>query len=105
MIYPPIGQLVKKTGNKYELVIATAKRARVIANEERAKEKQPAEPSGFVAVKTKADKPGKKPIVKAISDILEGKVYISRDGESYKTEGFDNVTVIGEALMSGEDAE
>lgn len=105
MIYPPIDQLVEKTGNKYELVIATAKRARVIANEEKAKEKQPAEQSGFIAVKSKAEKSAQKPIVKAINDILEGKVYISKDGSSYKTEGFDNVTVIGEVLISGEDAE
>ncbi|MBR6523619.1 MAG: DNA-directed RNA polymerase subunit omega [Clostridia bacterium] len=105
MIYPPIDQLVKKTGNKYELVIATAKRARVIANEEKAKEKQPVEQSGFMSVKTKTEKPVQKPIVKAINDILDGKVYIAKDGESFKTQGFENVTVIGEALMSGEDEE
>ena len=105
MIYPPIDQLVKKTGNKYELVIATAKRARVIANEEKAKEKQPAEQSGFIAVKAKAEKAVQKPIVKAINDILEGKVYITKEGSSFKTEGFDDVTVISEALAAGEDAE
>ncbi len=102
MIYPPIDQLVKKTGNKYELVIATAKRARVIANEERAKEKMPAEATTFMATKAKADKLAQKPIVKAINDIVEGKVYVTRENGSYKTEGFDGVTVIEEALTVGE---
>ena len=105
MIYPPIDQLVKKTGNKYELVIATAKRARVIANEEKAKEKQPAETNGFVSAKAKSEKQAQKPIVKAIYDIVEGKVYITKEDGNYKTEGFDDTTVIGEALMAGEKAE
>lgn len=30
MIYPPISELVKKTGSRYALVIETAKRARQI---------------------------------------------------------------------------
>ena len=87
MIYPPIDQLVEKTGNKYELVLATAKRARVIANADKAKEKQPAEQSGFAA-KTfaKSDKHSQKPIVKAISEIVDGKVYVVKNGEGYKTE-------------------
>lgn len=103
MIYPPINQLVEKTGNKYELVIATAKRARVIANEEKAKEKQPAEQSGFSVVKSaKSDKAVKKPIVKAIDEIVEGKVYVLKNGEVYKTEDFEKITSIEEALAAEE---
>lgn len=98
MIYPPINQLVEKTGNKYELVIATAKRARVIANTEIAKEKQAAEAANFMGTKVKADKTSKKPIVKAIGEIVEGKVYVVRDGEGYKTEGFETKTVIEQAF-------
>ena len=103
MIYPPIDQLVEKTGNKYELVIATAKRARVIANAEKAKEKLPAEQSGFSVVKNmKSDKAVKKPIVKAIDEIVEGKVYVLKNGEGYKTEGFEKITAIEEALEAEE---
>lgn len=100
MIYPPINELVEKTGNKYKLVIATAKRARVIATEDKAKEKMPVETSAFIAVKNavKADKNAQKPIVKAIGEILEGKVYVEKEGEGYKTEGFDDITAIQEAL-------
>ncbi len=32
MIYPPIAELVKKTGSRYALVIETAKRARQIVD-------------------------------------------------------------------------
>ncbi len=31
MIYPPIAELIKKTGSRYRLVIETAKRARQLA--------------------------------------------------------------------------
>lgn len=104
MIYPPIDQLVEKTGNKYELVIATAKRAREIANAEKAKEKQPAEQSNFIIAKNvvKSDKTVKKPIVKAIEEIVDGKVYVMKNGEGFKTEGFEEKTVIEEALQSKE---
>lgn len=105
MIYPPINQLVEKTGNKYELVIATAKRARVIAIDEKAKEKQPAEVNAFVAAKAKSEKAVQKPIIKAINEIVEGKVYVTRDGESYKTEGFEDISAIEQALAAGETTE
>ena len=99
MIYPPIDQLVEKTGNKYELVLATAKRARVIANADKAKEKQPAEQSGFAAkTAVKSDKYSEKPIVKAINEIVDGKVYVLKEGEGYKTEGFDEKTAFEQAL-------
>lgn len=103
MIYPPINQLVEKTGNKYELVIATAKRARTIANAEKAKEKLPAEQSGFAPAKSsKSDKTVKKPIVKAIDEIVEGKVYVLRNGEGYKSEGFEEISAIEKALEEQE---
>ncbi len=98
MIYPPINQLVEKTGNKYELVIATAKRARVIANSEITKEKQAAEAASFMGTKAKADKNAKKPIIKAINEIVEGKVYVVRNDEGYKTEGFETKTAIEQAF-------
>ena len=103
MIYPPIKKLVEKTGNKYELVIATAKRARVIANAEKAKEKQPAEQSGFSVIKSaKADKTVKKPIVKAIDEIVEGKVYVLKNGEGFKSEGFEKISAVKQALEAEE---
>lgn len=34
MIYPPIGELLEKTGTRYSLVILTAKRARQLASDE-----------------------------------------------------------------------
>ena len=40
MIYPPIKNLVAKTGKRYRLVVATAKRAREIAREETSAEKE-----------------------------------------------------------------
>lgn len=98
MIYPPIGQLVEKTGNKYELVIATAKRARVIASEEKTKEKQQVDLTPFMASKTKTEKIAVKPIVRAISEIVEGKVYVTRDGESYKSGDFGEISTFDEAL-------
>lgn len=101
MIYPPINQLVEKTGNKYELVIATAKRARVIATADRAKESQPTETSAYIAAKNavKNGKNSQKPIVKAIDDIVKGKVYVVKGEEGYKSEGFENKTAIEEALI------
>ncbi|MFA7636542.1 MAG: DNA-directed RNA polymerase subunit omega [Monoglobales bacterium] len=98
MIYPPIGQLVEKTGNKYELVIATAKRARAIANEEKTKEKQQVELTPFMAAKSKAEKTTVKPIIRAISEIMSGKVYVLKDGGSYKSGNFEEFSTFGEAL-------
>ena len=106
MIYPPINKLVEKTGNKYELVIATAKRARVIANAEKAKEKPQVEVNAFIAAKNaaKGDKNNQKAIVKAINDIVDGKVYVLKAGEGYKSGSFENITAIEEAL-NGETTE
>ena len=58
MIYPPIAELVKKTGSRYSLVIETARRARQLA--------QGAEPLA------KAD--NDKEISVAINEIYEGKI-------------------------------
>lgn len=58
MIYPPIAELVKKTGSRYTLVIETARRARQLA--------QGATPL------SRAD--SNKPVSIAINEIYEGKV-------------------------------
>ncbi len=58
MIYPPIAELVKKTGSRYSLVIETARRARQLS--------QGAEPLA------KAD--NNKEISVAINEIYEGKI-------------------------------
>ena len=74
-----------------------------VANAEKAKEKLPAEQSGFSVVKNaKSDKTIKKPIVKAIDEIVEGKVYVLKNGEGYKTEGFEKISAIEEALGAEE---
>ena len=58
MIYPPIAELVEKTGSRYSLVIETARRARQLA--------QGATPL------SKAD--SNKDVSVAINEIYEGKV-------------------------------
>lgn len=58
MIYPPIAELVKKTGSRYTLVIETARRARQLS--------QGATPL------SKAD--SNKEVSIAINEIYEGKV-------------------------------
>ena len=56
MIYPPITNLIEKTNSRYSLVIATAKRAREIAEDE--------------------TKNVTKPVVEAIKEINDGEVII-----------------------------
>lgn len=58
MIYPPIAELVKKTGSRYALVIETARRARQISQ-------------GSTPL-AKAD--SNKEVSIAINEIYEGKV-------------------------------
>ena len=58
MIYPPIAELVKKTGSRYTLVIETARRARQLAQ-------------GVPAL-SKAD--SNKAVSVAINEIYEGKI-------------------------------
>lgn len=56
MIYPPIAKLIEKTNSRYSLVIATAKRARKISEDE--------------------TREVNKPIIEAIKEINDGKVVI-----------------------------
>lgn len=56
MIYPPISSLTEKTDSRYSLVIATAKRARQISEDEN------------IEVK--------KPVIEAIREINSGEVVI-----------------------------
>ena len=58
MIYPPIAELVQKTGSRYTLVIETARRARQLAQ-------------GAPAL-SKAD--SNKAVSVAINEIYEGKI-------------------------------
>ena len=58
MIYPPIAELVEKTGSRYSLVIETARRARQLAQ-------------GAPAL-SKAD--SNKAVSVAINEIYEGKI-------------------------------
>ena len=95
MIYPPINDLVDKLGkdrSRYDLVIAAAKRAREIAQEERKaeKEKQP-ELSPFEMhrkerMERKNEKLNMKPITRALDEIIEDDIYIVQsDGTEYET--------------------
>ena len=57
MIYPPIGNLIEKATSRYSLVIATAKRARELSEDE--------------------TKKVTKPVIEAIKEIYEGKITIN----------------------------
>lgn len=72
MLYPSIMDLMEKTGNRYSLVIATAKRAREIEEE---------------AHETKSSD-GARSISKAATEIADGKVLIldAEDNDSVITE-------------------
>ena len=65
IIKPTVTELLKKTQNRYELVIATSKRARQIASGD--------------AVLTKVNE--KSPVTLAANEIAEGKVTIIRDND------------------------
>lgn len=56
MIYPPITNLIEKTNSRYSLVIATAKRAREISEDE--------------------TRNVMKPVIEAIREINDGEVII-----------------------------
>ena len=60
MIYPPLNELTKKANSRYSLVIATAKRARQIADGDE--------------VYTQCD--SKKPVTIAINEIADEKINI-----------------------------
>lgn len=59
MIYPPITNLIEKTNSRYSLVIATAKRAREISEDE--------------------TKTVTKPVIEAIREINDGEVIITSE--------------------------
>ncbi len=70
MIYPPITELVKKTGSRYSLVIETAKRTRQLVN----------------GAPRLSDVATTKEVTVAVNEIYEGKIEAfkvsSDDGES-----------------------
>jgi len=70
VLYPAISELVKHVGNRYSLVIATAKRARQIA--------QRAEAEGEPLTE--------KPVKTAINEIYEGKVVYRMPDEAGSSE-------------------
>ena len=63
MIYPPITELVEKTGSRYSLVIEIAKRARQLA----------------AGAKKMTDAEDKSPVTLAVDEIFEGSVYEVED--------------------------
>lgn len=63
MIYPPITELVEKTGSRYTLVIEIAKRARQLAEGKNA----------LVDVNTNKD------VTKAINEIFEDKILLKKE--------------------------
>lgn len=62
MLYPPVAELVEKTGSRYQLVNLVARRARVIAKE--------LEEAGTVQ--------DKKPVSAAIDEVYTGKLKLKR---------------------------
>ena len=62
MIYPPISSLTEKTDSRYSLVIATAKRAREISEDE--------------------NREVKKPVIEAIREIHSGEVIVVANASS-----------------------
>ena len=59
MIYPPITNLIEKTNSRYSLVIATAKRAREISEDE--------------------TQTVTKPVIEAIREINDGEVIVTSE--------------------------
>lgn len=68
MIYPAIGDLLKKVDSRYTLVVAAAKRARVIAEGDQRLSKCDSD----------------KPVTIAINEIYEDKVIYTRTKEGIK---------------------
>ncbi len=66
MVKPTVGELLKKADNRYELVIATARRARQIASGDKAK----------TSVKEES------PVTLAANEIAEGKVVIQKNEQN-----------------------
>jgi len=87
MIKPPISELLKKVDNRYTLVIATAKRARMLTNG--------AQP----LVATKSDKD----VTIAITEIKEGKIKYryTRKGENSKPNENETGETVEKAELNG----
>jgi len=89
MIFPSIEQLTKDKYNRYELVIATAKAARVITDEINEKKEEMEKSSGnrdssagekmLSSPKETKDIPEEKPVRSAILKIFEGEFVIITD--------------------------
>jgi len=88
MIFPSIEQLTKDKYNRYELVIATAKAARVITDELNEKKEEMDKSSGnkeanpsekMIAQAKEANIPEEKPVRSAILKIFEGEFVIITD--------------------------
>lgn len=70
MVKPSVTELLKKANNRYELVIATSKRARQIANGDSAK----------------TDVEEESPVTLAANEIAEGKVEIVKEEKKQEQE-------------------
>lgn len=66
MIYPPITELVKKTGSRYTLVIETAKRARQLS----------------LGATPLSDVDSNKDVTIAVNEVYEGKIAFNRAEEA-----------------------
>ena len=104
MIYPPVGDLVNKIGqmthdnakgNRYSLVIVTAKRARVISDREAAQNRKNSEAESTLHLKDRTSSAKSsnesvvKPIVESLHEIMNDDIYLTNDAsskESYKRE-------------------
>lgn len=73
MIYPPITELVKKTGSRYALVIETAKRTRQLVN----------------GAQKLSDVETSKDVTVAVNEIYEGKIDVVEVGEQVQPEETD----------------
>ena len=73
MIYPPITELVKKTGSRYALVIETAKRTRQLVN----------------GAQKLSDVETSKDVTVAVNEIYEGKIDVVEVGEKVQPEETD----------------
>lgn len=65
MVKPSVTDLLKKMENRFELVVATAKRARQISDGEE------------ILTNAKEDSP----VTLAVNEIAEGKIYITSESE------------------------
>lgn len=109
MIYPPINELIKKTGNRYNLVVATAKRAREIAQNEKNSEKEkPGELSVLeMRIKERMEKKpikkAMKPIIKTLDELIHDEIIVLNRSEIYKEDVMSEETEKVLALPSEND--